>query len=89
MFLLIARLTRNKSFTLTCLVSTALTGMWGIVALFVVAFQCRLPTPWNTTTQDACPNLVRDTASTLLLLVNANTLPVRQMGRHRSLQPGH
>src|SRR5271163_3662227 len=89
MFLLIARLTRNKSYTLTCLASIVLTVMWGIAALFVVAFQCRLPTPWNTTTQHACPHLVRDAASTLLLLANANTLPVRQMGRHRSLQPGH
>src|SRR5277367_2564939 len=65
MFLLIARLTRNKNYILTCLASIVLTVVWGIAALFVVAFQCRLPTPWNTTTQHACPHLVRDGAKYL------------------------
>lgn len=62
MFQLISRLTRTKSHTYASHIMTGVTALWGVAAVFVVAFECKLPRPWNTTTQQNCPNLVRHTA---------------------------
>jgi hypothetical protein len=61
MFQLICRLTRTKSHTYASHIMTGITFLWGVAAVFAVAFQCKLPRPWNTTTQQNCPNLVRHT----------------------------
>jgi len=36
-------------------------GIYGVVAVFLTAFQCRLPTPWDITHRQRCIDLVRRT----------------------------
>ena len=33
-------------------------GIWTITALFVIAFECKLPTPWSITSNDKCIDLL-------------------------------
>lgn len=36
----------------------SLIGIWTITALFVIAFECKLPTPWSITSSDKCIDLL-------------------------------
>ncbi|KAL8918034.1 MAG: hypothetical protein Q9172_005584 [Xanthocarpia lactea] len=36
----------------------SLTGIWTITGVFVIAFECKLPTPWSITSNDKCIDLL-------------------------------
>ncbi|KAL8912045.1 MAG: hypothetical protein Q9171_002898 [Xanthocarpia ochracea] len=36
----------------------SLNGIWTITAVFVIAFECKLPTPWSVTSNDKCIDLL-------------------------------
>ncbi|KAG8423424.1 hypothetical protein J3458_000324 [Metarhizium acridum] len=70
MFLLIARLGQDRRHLLTTYGVTLLAILWAVVSLFLMAFQCRLPEPWNVHIASQCPTLftrwvVVETLSTL------------------------
>ncbi|KAJ6446908.1 C2H2 type zinc finger containing protein [Purpureocillium lavendulum] len=59
MFLLIARLTRQSQH-LSLVIShgaTCFTAVWALASLFIMAFQCSLPDPWNTARHGGCSSL--------------------------------
>ncbi|KAL8860940.1 MAG: hypothetical protein Q9178_002695 [Gyalolechia marmorata] len=47
---------RASRYSSTALMS--LIGVWTTTAVFVIAFECKLPTPWSITTNDKCIDLL-------------------------------
>ncbi|KJK81726.1 hypothetical protein H634G_02988 [Metarhizium anisopliae BRIP 53293] len=58
MFLLIARLGQDRRHLLTTYGITLFAILWAVVSLFLMAFQCSLPEPWNVHIASQCPTLV-------------------------------
>ncbi|KAJ6437098.1 restless-like transposase [Purpureocillium lavendulum] len=59
MFLLISRLTRQSQH-MSLVIShgaTCFTAVWALTSLFIMAFQCSLPDPWNITGHGGCRSL--------------------------------
>ncbi|ODA84131.1 hypothetical protein RJ55_02649 [Drechmeria coniospora] len=57
MFLLIARLTRQKHHLLASHLASGLTTLWAVISIFVLGFQCSLPQPWNSEDHRLCGDL--------------------------------
>ncbi|KAA8651272.1 hypothetical protein EYZ11_006782 [Aspergillus tanneri] len=55
--LLIARLTRTKHHLWASYGLTTLSFLWGVISLFLVAFQCRAPRPWDVGNADQCSGM--------------------------------
>lgn len=83
MFLLIVRLGQEAKHLLTTQSITFFTAIWAVVSLFVMAFQCSLPEPWNTQNHSRCSSLVCFDFSTSLPLL---TIAVHTMGSCRNVQ---
>lgn len=60
---LIARVTKRTSQVHIAYTIAGLTGLWGLVSIFILGFQCRLPNPWITRPHTRCIPLVSITAS--------------------------
>ncbi|OAA51581.1 hypothetical protein NOR_00174 [Metarhizium rileyi] len=58
MFLLITRLGQEKRHLLATNSVTMLTIIWAVVSLFLMAFQCSLPEPWDIRDSSRCSTLV-------------------------------
>ncbi|OGM40971.1 hypothetical protein ABOM_010488 [Aspergillus bombycis] len=55
--LLIARLTRTKLHLKASHLLTGFILLWGVISLFLIAFQCKLPMPWNVGAVDHCGSM--------------------------------
>ncbi|KAE8365535.1 hypothetical protein BDV27DRAFT_171557 [Aspergillus caelatus] len=55
--LLIARLTRTKLHLKASRLLTGFILLWGVISLFLIAFQCKLPMPWNVGAVDHCGSM--------------------------------
>ena len=55
---LIARVTKRTEQVRIAYAIAALTVLWGVISIFVVAFQCDLPQPWQTVPRSRCFNIV-------------------------------
>ena len=62
---LIIRITKRTEQARIAYAVAAVTGVWAVVALFILAFQCELPHPWKTRPLSRCIDIVsRRTAET-------------------------
>jgi len=57
MCFLIVRVTKMTSQATPAYVAAGLTTLWAVVALFFIAFQCKLPYPWQTRPRRRCLDL--------------------------------
>ncbi|KAB8231088.1 hypothetical protein BDV23DRAFT_195668 [Aspergillus alliaceus] len=55
--LLIARLTRTKLHLKASHLLTGFIVLWGVISLFLIAFQCKLPMPWDIGAMDHCRSM--------------------------------
>ncbi|PLB44405.1 hypothetical protein P170DRAFT_430303 [Aspergillus steynii IBT 23096] len=55
--LLIARLTRTKYHLWASYALTTLSLLWGIISIFLIAFQCSTPQPWNIAATTQCSTM--------------------------------
>jgi hypothetical protein len=55
---LITRLTRTRRHLIGTHAVTILTVLVGIIAIFLAAFQCNPPNPWDTSNSQSCSNIV-------------------------------